>query len=245
MTTMPQSRDPYPDPEGPTVEGPRVVACEDSRAMRDYLVSGLRHFGILAAGAAHGAALDALMADAEPDIVILDIGLPGEDGYAIAERLRCERPHIGIIMLTGRDRLEDRIKGLDGGADLYFAKPVDLRELAAAIGSLRRRLGGPRPRAWRLDRLESRLHTPGGVPVPLTDLELRFLGPLLDRPGTVVERDDLCLALEQRPDFYAMRRMETLVSRLRAKVLRLSPEEPLPVRARHGHGYAFLPPQSG
>jgi DNA-binding response OmpR family regulator len=121
-------------------------------------------------------------------------------------------------MLTARDRLEDRIKGLDSGADLYFAKPVDLRELASAIGSLDRRLGVTAPSPWRLEPAHSALHTPGGVVVALTDLELRFLSPLLARPGDVVDREDLC----------------------QAKVLRAAPEDPLPVKARHGRGYAFL-----
>jgi DNA-binding response OmpR family regulator len=208
--------------------------------MRNFLVAGLAPYGLRMWGAANGADLDALLAGVDPEILLLDIGLPGEDGYAIAARMRRQRPQLGIIMLTGRDHLEDRIKGLEEGADLYFAKPVDLRELAAAIGSLHRRLGAAAPRAWRLDRREARLHTPGGIPVPLTDLELRFLGPLLDRPGEVVDREELCLALEQRPDPYAIHRMDTLVSRLRAKVLRSSPDEPLPVRARHGRGFAFL-----
>jgi DNA-binding response OmpR family regulator len=224
----------------PTPSGTRVLVCEDSSHMRDYLVTGLEHFGILAQGAAHAGALDAALSAGEPHIVILDVGLPGEDGFSIAQRLRRERPRLGIIMLTARHSLEDRIKGLDGGADLYFAKPVDLRELASAIGSLHRRLGDAAPRAWRLDRPASRLHSPGGTAVDLTDLELRFLTPLLERPGEVVERDALFLALEQHPDIYATRRMETLVSRLRGKVLRICPGEPLPVKARHGRGYAFL-----
>ena len=225
--------------------GASVLVCEDSRHMRDYLVTGLGHFGLRAAGVAHGAALDEALAREEPDLVLLDIGLPGEDGFTIAERLRRQRPHVGIIMLTSRDGLEDRIRGLDGGADLYFAKPVDLRELASAIGSLQRRLPGRPARAWRVDRPASCLHTPGGAQVPLTDLELRFLLPLAARPGEVVDREELFLALEQRPDIYAMRRMETLVSRLRAKVLRVSQGEALPVRARHGKGYAFLSEAAG
>jgi DNA-binding response OmpR family regulator len=208
--------------------------------MRNHLVSGLGQCGFRVSGAADGRALDAVLAEGEPDIIVLDLGLPDEDGLAIAARLRSRYPRIGIIMLTGRDQLEDRIKGLEGGADLYFAKPADLRELAAAIGSLHRRLGAAQPRGWRLDRLASALHTPGGVQVPLTDLELRFLVPLLERPGEVVDREVLFQALEQRSDIYAVRRMETMVSRLRTKVLRLSPEETLPVRARHGRGYAFL-----
>jgi DNA-binding response OmpR family regulator len=208
--------------------------------MREYLVEGIRHFGVRVHGVTDGLALDAALEQGEGDIVILDIGLPGEDGYTIAERLRRRRPHTGIIMLTARDHLEDRIKGLDSGADLYFAKPVDLRELASAIGSLHRRLGATAPSPWRLEAAHSRLHTPGGAMVDLTDLELRFLSPLFARPGEVVEREELCQALDQRPDLYAMRRMETLLSRLRGKVLRADPGEPLPVKARHGRGYAFL-----
>jgi len=212
--------------------------------MRDYLVAGLEHFGISTTGVADGAALNAHLANHPADIVILDIGLPGEDGLAIAARLRQERPRLGIIMLTVRDHTDDRVQGLDSGADLYFAKPIDLRELASAVGSLHRRLGLPRPAApparWRLDSLHSTLITPAAIAIALTDNELRFLTPLLEQPGEVVERDTLSQALDQIPDVYSMRRMETMLSRLRAKVQRASPEEPLPVRARHGRGYAFL-----
>jgi len=210
--------------------------------MREYIVSGLARFGIPVLGVPNGSALDQAMSEQAPDILILDIGLPGEDGYSIAERLRRERPQVGIIMLTARDQVDDRVRGLDCGADLYFAKPVDLRELASAIGSLHRRLSVSARVSgnWRLDTLKSTLVTPAGTSVDLTDNELRFLVPLLERPGEVVDREDLLRALEQRPDVYAMKRLETMVSRLRTKVQRLCPGEPLPVRARHGRGYAFL-----
>jgi DNA-binding response OmpR family regulator len=210
--------------------------------MREYIVSGLAHFGFTVLGVPNGAALDRAMGDQEPDILILDIGLPGEDGFSIAERLRKERPQVGIIMLTARDQVDDRVKGLDCGADQYFAKPVDMRELASAIGSLHRRLSvsGASGGNWRLEVLRSALVTPGGISIDLTDNELRFLVPLLEKPGEVVEREELLRALDQRPDLYAMRRLETMVSRLRAKVQRSSSGEPLPVRARHGRGYAFL-----
>jgi DNA-binding response OmpR family regulator len=223
--------------------GPSVVACEDQPVMRDYIVQGLAHFGIMAVGVSDGFALDAHLSAHAVDMVILDIGLPGEDGYSIATRLRRERPQLGIIMLTARDQTDDRVQGLDCGADLYFAKPIDLRELASAVGSLHRRLGLSRavaPERWRLDALRSCLLTPTGATVPLTDNELRFLTPLLQQPGAVVDRDLLSKALDQIPDIYAMRRMETMLSRLRSKVQKVSPDEPLPVRARHGRGYAFL-----
>lgn len=211
--------------------------------MRQYVALGLSEFGVRAEEAASGVELDRMIAHELPDIVILDIGLPGEDGYSIAERLRREHPRVGIIMLTARDQVDDRVRGLDCGADLYFAKPVDLRELASAVGSLHRRLRSLHPAAgdsWRLEVRRSSLVTPAGIAIDLTDNELRFLVPLFEHSGDVVERDDLLRALDQRPDVYAMRRLDTLVSRLRSKVQRASPEEPLPVRARHGRGYALL-----
>ncbi|MBI1753434.1 MAG: response regulator transcription factor [Acidobacteria bacterium] len=227
----------------------RVVACEDHPVMREFLIEGLASFGIATAGVADGPALRAHLEAHQADIVILDIGLPGEDGYAIAADLRQVRPHLGIIMLTARDQTDDRVQGLDAGADLYFSKPVDLRELASAIGSLQRRLAlsrpEPSPARWRLDGLRSSLVTPSGVAVALTDNELRFLTPLLDQPGEVVDREALSQALEHIHDIYAMRRMETMLSRLRAKVQKASPGEPLPVRARHGRGYAFLSEAEG
>ncbi len=234
-----------PPPKCIDLRRAKIVACEDSRLMREYITLGLERHGIAVEGVPSGPALDESMARQVPDIVILDIGLPGEDGYSIAERLRRERPRVGIIMLTARDQLDDRVRGLDCGADLYFAKPVDLRELASAIGSLYRRLSVPGPAPvsasrWRLDVTHASLVTPSGVVVELTDNELRFLSPLLERPGEVVEREVLLEALDQRFDMYAVRRMETMVSRLRAKVQKASPGEPVPVRARHGRGYAFL-----
>ncbi|WLT32566.1 response regulator transcription factor [Geothrix sp. PMB-07] len=247
MTAPTRSTD---GPTPPPVPNPiRVVICEDQPVMRDYLLEGLAHVGITAAGVADGMALRSHLEAHQTDIVILDIGLPGEDGYTIASRLRQERPHLGIIMLTARDQTDDRVQGLDAGADLYFSKPVDLRELASAIGSLHRRLAVSRPKPsparWRLDGLRSTLVTPTGVAIPLTDNELRFLTPLLDQPGEVVDREVLSEALEQIHDIYAMRRMETMLSRLRTKVQKASPDEPLPVRARHGRGYAFLSEAEG
>jgi DNA-binding response OmpR family regulator len=212
--------------------------------MRNFLVTGLGSLGISVVGVADGVELDAYLESHKADILILDIGLPGEDGYSIAARLRRERPHIGIIMLSAREGTEDKVQGLDGGADLYFTKTVGIRELASALGSLHRRLSLGRPQAtpthWRLDALRSCLITPSGVEVELTFNELRFLRPLLEQPGAVIDRELLSLALDQVPDIYAMRRMETMLSRLRAKVQKASPEEPLPVRARHGQGYSFL-----
>ncbi|WP_084053751.1 response regulator transcription factor [Holophaga foetida] len=217
----------------------RIIVCEDSLATRICLVDGLEALGLATRGVSDGQSLDRLLTEGWGEILILDINLPGEDGFSIAERVRRHYPDLGIVMLTARDPLEDRIRGLEEGADLYFVKPVDLRELAAALRSLHRRLVPGRDATWRLHADYSRLDTPSGLGIPLTDGELRVLVPLVERAGEVVSRDEILAALGQAPDYYATRRLETLLSRLRKKVLATSSDEPLPVRARHGEGYIF------
>jgi len=233
---------PAPLPVG--LRSVRIAVCEDSHITRHYLVAGLGLAGFQAEGVEDGFALDRLLARWSPDIVILDIELPGEDGFTIASRLRRTHPQMGVIMLTARGQLDDRIKGLDSGADAYFAKPVEIRELTAVIGSLHRRVSAPVPvpavSSWHLQHPASRLVTPRGRQIGLTDTELRFLDCLLARPGHVVDRDEILKTLDQPLDTYAVRRMETMLSRLRAKVARECPEEPLPVKARQNRGYIFL-----
>ena len=225
-------------PEAPI----RVAVCEDDDDYRDILLYGLRKLGLQAFGVSSSEALDHLLAEREVDLVVLDIGLPGEDGFSAAARLRQERPQLGIAMLTARIMVEDRIRGLNQGADLYFLKPVDLGELAAALASLHRRLAArtTKPtRPWHLAKGRAVLETPDGVAVALTEPELHLLGRLLTTPGTTVERADLLLALGWPQDDKADHRLATVISRLRSKVSRATPAYILPLRARHGTGYVF------
>jgi DNA-binding response OmpR family regulator len=234
---------PPPSPGQPTV---RLVVCEDDRELRSILLTGLPHFGIDARGAADGHALDEALLDHRPTVVVLDIGLPGEDGLAIARRLRAVGgPPLGIILLTARGTLEDRLEGLRDGADAYFVKPVDLRELAFAVRNLHRRVSPPSTEqpaegGYTLDTLHSQLNLPSGEQVVLTATELRILQALALKPGEVVERVDLLKSLRLPMDLPGMQRLETQISRLRSKVRQLSGSEPLPLHARHGVGYAFL-----
>ena len=224
----------------------RLVVCEDDRELRTILLAGLPHFGIDARGVADGTALDAVLLDHRPTVVVLDIGLPGEDGLAIARRLRAVGgPPMGIIMLTARGSLDDRLEGLKEGADVYFVKPVDLRELAFAVRNLHRRVSPPsteRPTegVYTLDTLHSLLNLPSGEQVALTASELRILQALALKPGEVVERIDLLKSLHLPMDLPGMQRLETQISRLRSKVRLKSTSDPLPLHARHGVGYAFL-----
>jgi len=230
----------------PSTETIPLAVCEDDRELREILQVGLSHFGIQVLGAADGRALDHLLAAQAAAVVVLDIGLPGEDGFSIARRLRAEPKPIGLIMLTARGALEDRLAALKEGVDAYFVKPVDLRELALAVRNLHRRLTEPAQAApagaYSLDALHSVLRVPSGGQVSLSATELRLLQVLALNPGEVVERSALLRNLQQPVDPPAMQRLEAHISRLRGKVRQLDGAEPLPLQACHGIGYSFLAP---
>jgi two-component system OmpR family response regulator len=217
----------------------RIVIVEDNDELCAILVAGLRHFKHEVRGVGDGRALDAALREAPADVVILDIGLPGEDGIEIARRLR-QGCNCGIVMLTARGRVDDRVLSYGIGADLYFVKPVDMRELDAALRSLGRRMFGTPPSAWRFNSRTSRLFTPGDREIPLTALECIVIRKLMETPGDNVSRKDIFAALDQPDDQYADKRLEALISRLRSKVRRSDPGFELPVCARHNIGYAFL-----
>ena len=120
---------------------PNVIVVEDDIDLRDSICAFLAAEGTDIRGVGDGTELDRIWADRPANILVLDLGLPGESGLAIAARMRRHSP-VGIIMLTARAQAHDRIAGLECGADNYLVKPVVLSELAAAIGALARRLGG-------------------------------------------------------------------------------------------------------
>jgi len=122
---------------------PFVVVVDDEEDLRDPVVEYLCAEGLDALGAANGAELDAIMADRRPALIVLDINMPGEDGFSIARRLRAGgSPGPGVVMLTAKRDLVDRVVGLELGADDYLTKPFEPRELLARIRSVLRRLGG-------------------------------------------------------------------------------------------------------
>lgn len=122
----------------------RIAVVDDEEGLRGPIVDYLRLEGYDAVGASGGPELDALMAEAPVDLVILDVNMPGEDGFSIARRLRAAGP-VGIVMLTAKSGLVDRVVGLEIGADDYLGKPFDLRELLARVRSVMRRLNAAAP----------------------------------------------------------------------------------------------------
>jgi len=226
---------------------PRILACEDDPLFQRILEEGLELIGLPVVVVPHGQALEAVLDRLQPDIVLLDVNLPGEGGLSIAGRLRQRHPHLGLVMLTGNGGLHDRLKGFSEGADLYLVKPIPIPELAASLEALYRRMHPAIPLVggWRLDGHRSCLRTPSGEEVLLTQNELLFLACLFEQAGRSVGRDELMRALGNVPGPQADHRLETLLSRLRRKVSTQAPGHALPVKARHGLGYALLPDSSG
>lgn len=227
-----------------------VAVVEDDHELRErILVPGLADFGFAASGMASAEALYRAMLGTPFDLVVLDVGLPQEDGFSVARHLRQARAmSIGIVMLTGRTDSRDRVRGLDEGSDVYLAKPVELEVLAATLHSLLRRMraqAAPLPPSttdsapdWRLEPDGWCLRSPAGIQVALTLAERRVLMRLFAARGEPVARDELIADLTD--DIYAFdpHRLEMLVHRLRRKIEERSGEAP-PLRAARGTGYAF------
>ncbi len=201
-----------------------------------------------------GRSLMQLMAQDAPALVLLDLGLPGEDGFAIARQLR-EHWRCGLVIVTGRGDAVDKVVGLEVGADDYVTKPFDLRELVARIKAVLRRLapadGAPAPQVcapstlrrfahWELDTAARRLVDPGGGEVGLTTGEFELLNILAANPGRVLSRDFLLERTRGRDGGPFDRTIDVQVGRLRRK-LELDPSNPKIIKSVRGAGYIFVP----
>lgn len=217
----------------------RIIVVEDNPGLLEDLVFQLRHFGFAVRGAVDGRALDALLEQEDCDILVLDVNLPFESGFQIARRVRAFGRR-GVIMLTARESLEDKLQGLAEGADIYLVKPIDRRELIGCINSLLRRLK-PETRpseGWRLD-LESRLlKAPDGRELELTPHEVRTLHLLLTKPGEIFHRSEVLKALGI--DFAGVpdSRINMVMSRLRQKLALFDAELLIKTWRNAGYNYA-------
>lgn len=233
-----------------TSQKPTIAIVEDEAVLREELAFQLRHFGFAVETFESATQLYRRLAVGQFDAVVLDIGLHGEDGLSICSYLREHDKQIGIVFVTARALRDDRLVGLQAGADAYLTKPVDIDELHLLLKRLCERAnsaGSPAPEAatlgdgeWRLDTDSEFLYVPGNLRVRLTLNELRLLGVMLEKPGKVVGGQELALALGLLPDEYNKHRVEVIISRLRDKVQRETGVI-LPVKSKRGVGYAFQP----
>lgn len=221
----------------------QIALLEDDELLRERILRpGLENYGFAVTGTATAADLYAHLQRHPVDIVVLDVGLPDQDGFTVARAVRTLFPRIGIVMLTGRGETPDRVRGLSEGADAYLSKPVEIELLAATLHSLARRVLDPPavapPAHWHLDREGWCLVSPGGRSVALTRTERRVVACLLERAGSVVTRDALIASLTDNVFDFDTHRLDSLVYRLRRKVAD-GCGEPLPLAAVHGEGYRF------
>jgi DNA-binding response OmpR family regulator len=181
----------------------KVLVVDDELVIREFLKTGLRYVGFDVAEAKDGDEALRLAASFDPDVVVLDLMMPGTDGFEVCRRLR-GRPDLGIIVLTARDELADRTLGLDGGADDYIVKPFHFEELLSRIRSLLRRLDRPHATVLTFGPLqmdEARHEvTLNDRPLDLTLREYELLGFLLRHPRQVFGRQTI-LDRVWGPDF--------------------------------------------
>ena len=231
------------DQNGP---GLSVIVVEDEGALREEVCVYLSRNGFSVRGAADGIGLERLLKEAPADVIVLDLGLPQEDGIEIAKRLRQQRTAMGIVVTTARSRVEDRIRGYETGADVYLVKPVDYGELAAVIASVKRHRDerpvgddGPAEMAWQLDLSAWRLITPTGAAMRLTRAEMKIMDLLSRTPGTPVMRHLIGRHMGKSDQLRDHRYVDQLVSRLRRKVItELGWEAPIGSAQREGY---FVP----
>lgn len=219
-----------------------LLVVEDHEGLREVTVETLAAMGHRVVGIDSAEAINELPADFQPDIAILDLNLPGEDGLMLAARLRKIQPDIGIIMVTARHALLEKLAGYQHGADLYLTKPTAPEELCATVQALSYRLNRPlaAPVGFSLELTTRLLHTPRGA-VPLRANEAHLLHSLALATEHRLETWQLLERLGKPVDDDGKAQLQVLVSRLRGKLV----EHGAPAQsilAERGKGYRLCLP---
>ena len=230
-----------------------IAVLDDEAEITRLLATYLQSHGYRVSETHTGRALVRLMSDDPPQLVLLDLGLPGEDGLAIARELR-EHFRVGLVIVTGRGDPVDKVVGLEVGADDYVTKPFDLRELLARIKAVLRRTLAPAPTpgsdatsaryrfaGWELDTAARRLVDPDGRDVALTAGEFDLLVVFAAHPGRVLSRDFLLEQTRGREAAPFDRTIDVQVGRLRKKV-EVDVDDPRIIKSVRGAGYILVAP---
>jgi DNA-binding response OmpR family regulator len=234
-----------------------ILVVDDDPDIRELLEDYLGDQGYRVISVATAEAMRLSLAEQLPDVVLLDVGLPGEDGLSLARHIR-EHFDLGIIMVSGAGETLDRIVGLEVGADDYVAKPFDPRELHARLKSVLRRYQQraaltddkvPEPDSARrripfgvgtLDLDSCQLLGAEGAEIPVTAMEFELLKVFAERPNRPLTRDQL-LNLTQNRDWDPFdRSIDIRIARLRRKV-EPDPQKPCVLKTVRGMGYMFVP----
>lgn len=230
-----------------------VLIVDDDRSVRNMLAEYLGSHGYAVAEAEDGTAMRAAIERALPDVVLLDLRLPREDGLALARYLR-ERYDVGIIMVTAAGEVIDRVVGLEVGADDYVPKPFDPRELLARLKSVMRRSqarsaagvaaghGIPRVKFGHceLDLASRQLFDASGNEVPVTAMEFDLLKVFAENPGKALSRDRILTLTKNREWEPYDRSIDIRIARLRRKI-GSDADGSRVIRTVRGVGYVFVP----
>ena len=239
-------------PPSPLIPVVHIAVVDDEAEITRLLANYLQGNGFRVSQRHDGRALLQLMAEDPAQLVLLDLGLPGEDGFSIARELR-ERWRCGLVIVTGRGDAIDKVVGLEIGADDYVTKPFDLRELLARINAVLRRTlavptvasGAPRPRhrfaGWELDVAARRLRDPEQRDVALTSGEFDLLSTFVEHAGRVLSRDFLLEHTRGREAAPFDRTIDVQVGRLRKKLEKDS-DDPQIIKSVRSAGYVFVAP---
>ena len=224
-----------------------ILLVDDERSLREPLAEYLVRQGFQVREAESAAAARTMLAQNVPDIVLLDIMMPGEDGLSLCRHL-VETRSLPTILLTAKSEAMDRIVGLEIGADDYVPKPFEPRELVARIRSVLRRAERTAPapaeepvfvfEGWQLDPLKRRLTDPDGALVPLSTAEFRMLRAFCEHPRQVLDRDRLLDLVQGREAHLFDRAVDNQVSRLRRKI-ETDSRNPHFIQTVRGDGYRF------
>jgi len=227
-----------------------ILVVEDDARLRDRLARYLTSEGFRVTAAADAAEARARMRGISPDLLVLDVMMPGESGLELTRSLRADQGHdLPVLMLTARGAPEDRIAGFEAGADDYLPKPFEPRELVLRIRALLRRSPVPvtvavpasstptRIGVASFDRDRGELTGPNG-PIRLTGGEAALLTAMANRPGEILSREEIATALGT--DDAGERAVDVQVTRLRRKI-EADPREPRFLHTVRGRGYVLKP----
>jgi len=232
----------------------RVLTVDDDPAIRELVRDYLTEHGVTVLTAASGAEMNRILETEKVDLVVLDVKMPGEDGFNLARTLR-NKSSLPIIMLTGQGHEVDRVLGLELGADDYVTKPFSPRELLARVRAVLRRhdlaaqTNAARGEAmkidvraykfagWELTTGTRKLTSPTGEKIDLTNGEFSLLVTFLRAPKSILSRDQLLEGSRLHADIYD-RSIDVQILRLRRKI-EINPNEPKLIRTERGAGYFF------
>lgn len=224
----------------------RLLIIEDETAMRTALVETLRGLGYRTSPAATGPEGLEKACTEEFDLILLDVMLPGLDGYALCRELRQRGRRTPILMLTAKGLVDDRVEGLESGADDYLLKPFSMKELTARVRALLRRAAhaAAGPETLTLGKTVFNFKTMtchcSGSPVPINPREIRMMHLLTERRGEPVSRETFLDAIWDYNAWPTTRSVDNYIASLRAKI-ETNPDSPSWILTVRGIGYRLAP----